>query len=267
LLFLPWLPTFFEQSKQMQQKGWWAVEPDSAAVIHKLTALYGFGNHSPWVLLPLIGFAMIGVYQLRRRFTIVTALIVLSVGGPVALALATLFQPMFELRLMLWSAIPFAVLVATGMLAAIPQKHAVVTFGIATCFGLLNLHWNYYENRQKPNWQAAIETLAKQTGQKDVILATGGSEARSVFYYLNRECRQLPKLSIAFDIRKMAIDLGPFVKPGTTAIWTIRNRQRPETDRIEAQLNRIAKKVHSQQFGPELLVDRYEYLPASLVAR
>jgi 4-amino-4-deoxy-L-arabinose transferase-like glycosyltransferase len=258
--FLPWLPTLLRQNDRMQEKGWWAVEPDAKAALNTLTDLYGIGSTAPWVVLLLGGLALFGITQLRKRRATVTALVLLSIGGPVTLAAITLFQPMFMLRLMLWSAVPYTVLVAHGILSLRPKLLSRTVIGVTLTYGLMCLHWGYYEIRQKPNWQSAVELLVREVASEDVILATGGAEARSLYYYLNREYRRLPALTIAFDIDKMANDVQPFLKGTPASIWTIQARERPQTIRISEQLSKVAKRVSSYQFGPQLVVERYQPL-------
>jgi hypothetical protein len=257
LAFAPWVPTLLDQSGKMHERGWWAVEPDAEAVFSNLTELYGVGMSAPGLLVVSVGLALYGAWRLRSDVASAGTLLWLSAAGPLLLGLVTLYQPMFILRLMLWSAIPFAVLVAYGIGQIRPSGVAAALAGVVLLGGLLHLRAHYYGVRQKPNWEAAVEYLADHVEPRDVIWATGGSEARSVYYYLNREHRKLRPLRIDFDHSKLAQDIRPHYGDDTSAIWTLRARIRPETKLIHAKLDAVARRTLSLTFGPELELARY----------
>jgi uncharacterized membrane protein len=258
LAFLPWLPTLMYQNDHMQQKGWWAVTPDTASTISTLAELYGIGSKNPIVSLIFVFFAIWGAYQIRRHRPIVVALVLLTLAGPCFFGLVTLYQPMFMVRLMLWSSLPFAVLTARGILA-IPSNLAVRSLiGAVLISAATFLYFDYYGTRQKPNWQAAVEFLTQHVESSDAILAIGGAEARSVFYYLNRSHKRLPPLTIDFDIDRMAKNLQPNININGKHIWTIQARNRPQTVKITEQLSQYARRIGTFGFGPELTVEKFE---------
>ncbi|MGC4069409.1 MAG: glycosyltransferase family 39 protein [Polyangiaceae bacterium] len=261
LAFAPWLPTFLMQSGKLHERGWWAVEPDTQAVVTTLSELYGVGPSAPWLLALTISSAAYGAWRLREEITVCLSLLWLAVAGPVLLGLVTaLYQPMFVTRLMVWSVVPFLILVAQGLLH-LPVAFSRTLIGVALLAGLVNLHSRYYGVRQKPNWQAAVEYLAREVGQKDVVWATGGSEARSVYYYLNRSHRPARALSIDFDFHELARDFRGHYADDTESIWTLRARVRPDTQRVHDKLDSIARRTLSLQFGPELELQRYVLKP------
>jgi uncharacterized membrane protein len=258
LSFLPWLPTLLYQNDHMQQKGWWAVAPDTASTISTLGDLYGIGSKNPIISVVFICFAIWGTYQVRSRRSIVVALVFLTLAGPCFFGIVTLYQPMFMVRLMLWSALPYAVLTARGILT-IPSNFAIRSLlGTVVISAVTFLYFDYYSIRQKPNWQAAVEFLVRHSESSDVILAIGGSEARSVFYYLNRSHRRLPPLSIDFNIDRMAKNLQPFISTTGKYVWTIQARHRNQTVKITDQLSQYARRIATFGFGPELTIDQFE---------
>jgi hypothetical protein len=258
LAFAPWLPTFLMQSGKLHDRGWWAVEPDPQAVVASLSELYGVGASASWLLSFTIPLALYGAWRLRETIAVALSLLWLAVAGPVLLGLVTaLYQPMFVTRLMVWSVIPFAILVAQGILQLRPAVLSRTLVGVVGLAGLLHLHFRYYGVRQKPDWQSAVEYLTHHVGPKDVVWATGGSEARSVYYYSNRTHRPLPPLGIEFDFHGLAQDLSAHYSEDTVAIWTLRARVRPDTTRIHEKLETIAHRSLSLKFGPELEVERY----------
>lgn len=257
LFFAPWFPTLLHQSSEIAEKGWPATAPTLVDVASRLRDLFLLGTESIAFSLAILAFSIVGSVALRRRVTLLLCLWLLSVTGPILLALISISQPMFYIRFVLWAAMPFSVLVAVG-LASIKRVFISALAGIViVVFGAYNLWGAYYSTTRNPRWADAAVDLSRSTNDDTVVLSIGRHETIPLSYYYKRKTNPLPSVPILDDVHAMQEDLQPFIE-GKRTVLVVNSRKLPEAESVLEQLRSVTKRMWRRKYGPKLTVERYE---------
>lgn len=257
VLYLPYAGTLFSQADSLSDKGYGRSLPRFEQALETLQGVYALGQGTAIIGITSILCACAGAWGLRKQRRILSCLITLSLGGPVLVGLATCWEPMFLLRLMLWSALPYAVLVGVGMAELLPRRLLpwfALVFTVVSCHAL---HRDYFTVWQKPNWRGAIHYLAEHQSEGDIVLAIGEREERFLNYYWKRKNGPLPRFSVTWDLPEMQRNLGSLIAQKTT-VWTLRGRTFDGGNQVRRELKMTRRRVLEREFGPRLVVEKYE---------
>jgi uncharacterized membrane protein len=233
-LFSPWIGTLFEQSESMNERVRGKAFPSLSNVFDKIQDVYLGGLNSPFVTFTVLALGLFGAFHLYKDKRIFVFLMTLTVSTPILFLLVSLKQPMYLTRLLLWSAVPFSIFVAAGLMS-IPWRFGPAVF--ALCLVLLflfRLHVDYYAPLQKPDWRRAIAELSKAVSDDSVVLAVGDREWRLFYYYFNRKDRPYSEFLVHYDVPKMAGALPELIQDKKT-VWTVRTRDYREGRMVRAR--------------------------------
>jgi hypothetical protein len=135
-LFSPWTGTLFEQSESMNERVRGKDFPSLSNVFDKIQDVYLGGLNSPIVTYSVLALGLYGAFHLCKDKRVFVFLMTLTVSTPILFLLVSLKQPMYLTRLLLWSAVPFSIFVAAGLIS-IPWRFGPAVF--AFCLVLLLL--------------------------------------------------------------------------------------------------------------------------------
>ncbi len=185
-LWLPWLPFVSEPVMRTAVNGFWIPKPTLESVSATLAAVYLFRAADvlqftlippnwPWAaagiatLLPAL--ALFGAWRLRdrKRELVVLGLAILVL--PVALLVISLTKPLFIPRYMMWSAVPFFILVSVGVAGAAGAPGRALA-AVVVILGAINLGATFDDER-KPRWESLVRYLASEAGPCDAIYLEG----------------------------------------------------------------------------------------------
>jgi len=192
LLWLPWAIPFVIQSIKVDQE-FWIGAPDLSRINDTLKNL-SFAHLPGWMpaALLLVVYAVlaaIGVFYLRRKLAwalLLLSLMLTPFGGEL---LVSLRRPIFYDRTLIWTTLPFAMLMAIGIRGFLvgtykttrtapkpATNHRTLRRSLATAatFVIMAVStlsiYNYYANFQKEDWAKAADYVAQQIEPGDTII-------------------------------------------------------------------------------------------------
>src|SRR5262245_28819682 len=156
LLWLPWLPSFLIQSRRVDNE-FWIQPPTLRSVIEHWRDMGSAFGPSGRYLYPLVlafaGLALLGAWRLRRRPAVLALLLLVPFAGSL---LVSLRRPIFYTRTLIWTSIPFYVLLAAGLL----QLRFRPLIG-AVMLGLVLLNASslryYYRDYEPEDWRGVAD--------------------------------------------------------------------------------------------------------------
>jgi uncharacterized membrane protein len=256
-LFSPWIGTLFEQSESMNERVRGKAFPSLSNVFDKIQDVYLGGLNSPLVTFSVLALGLYGAFQLCKDKRVFVFLVTLTVSTPILFLLVSLKQPMYLTRLLLWSAVPFSIFVAAGLMS-IPFRFGPAVFGFCLALLLLfRLHADYYAPLQKPDWRRAIADLSKSVSDDSVVLAIGDREWRLFYYYFNRKDRPYSEFLVHYDVPKMVGALPDLINDKKT-VWTVRTRDYREGRMVRERLATLGKRMWTRKYGPRLVLEKYD---------
>jgi 4-amino-4-deoxy-L-arabinose transferase-like glycosyltransferase len=172
--FLPWLAIFTWQFSAVQ-RGFWIAEPEWAGIFAPLFA-YAGSKAGLALLAPLavIGGICMATPRARDRTSTMRAPLVVVLPwllAPIVLPflLSRIGSPIFLSKYTIAASVPFAILVADGIVAV---RWTVVRVVLVT--GIIALAvpplQTYYSTSRKDNWRAAVPAIEQQAQPDDLIL-------------------------------------------------------------------------------------------------
>jgi hypothetical protein len=202
LLWLPWLPSFLVQSRRVDGE-FWIQPPTLKSVIEHWRDMGSAFGPSGRYLYPLVlafaGLALLGAWRLRRRPAVLALLLLLLLVPFAGELLVSLRRPIFYTRTLIWTSIPFYVLLASGLL----QLHFRPLIGAATLL-LLALNadslWGYYRHHQQEDWRSVAGYVAAEARPGDVLLFNAGWMQIPFDYYYRRVGAPLAEHGLPADL-------------------------------------------------------------------
>ena len=274
-LWLPWLPFVSEPVMRTAVAGFWIPKPTVGTVSATLAAVYLFRvadllqftlipPNWAWaaaaiaILLPTL--ALFGAWRLRDRKRELVVLGLAIVVLPVALLVISLTKPLFIPRYLMWSAVPFFILVAVGV-AGVARVPARVLMVVVVLLGTINLGATFDDER-KPRWGSLVRYVAAEAEPCDVIYLEG---AVTHFVYelsergLVTSGRRVPRVG--------AVAEAEAANAAGRRVWAAVGRvahgpQRSEVAVLGA-LTGVGRPAETIRFGRDVVLFRFE--PASAV--
>ena len=255
IAYTPWLSSLVSQTKRLHER-FWSKFPTTRVLRKTFLDLYLYGGQQTYLALLMLAFAGAALWALRRQKALLTALLLLSFLTPALLLLISLERPIFIPRLMLWTSIPFSVLLALG-LGSFPRRLFWPLFAAMTILGVVNLNEVYFRRRFKPNYLAALQSISNHP-QAITLLANSKDEI--VFdYFSSRQTRPVQGIhyvNVAKDKKVVAATEKAIV--GTTTVFVARWKKWPPLKPIYALLSRRAKRVRTRSYGHGLRVHEFQ---------
>jgi uncharacterized membrane protein len=172
--FLPWLAIFTWQFSAVQH-GFWIAEPEWAGIF---APLFAYAGSKPGLAL-LAPLAIVGIVRMARRPahdasgpTRAPLVVVLPwLLAPIALPflLSRVGSPIFLSKYTIAASVPFAILVADGIVAMRWTVARVLLVAAVIGLGVAPLQ-KYYGTIRKDNWRAAVPAIERQAQPDDLVL-------------------------------------------------------------------------------------------------
>jgi hypothetical protein len=254
IAFLPWLPSLLAQSEEMNRRGFWISALSLRRVYRDVAAVLFFDRRLPWPLV-VVAVALLGTFALRKKPLVVAALWLFTLLCPGLLALASVQQSVFMTRLILWGAIPFAVVTGSGLTAA---RWPVVRVACVLVYAGLagNGVHEYYLEQTKPRWREGIQLVSDAYHRRVKVLTLANREGRLIRYYLERKTDPIP----AFEYQSLRTShpktLDRAIR-GAKVVWTIRAKAVPSAQKVIDQLEQRARRTERIRLGGQVLIERW----------
>lgn len=224
ILWLPWLPGLLAQVRSVTN-GFWIAAP-TAETLFWAVADFGTAYVPDW--LPprpvwaglVIGLACFGAVHMARTAKhrpALLALLSLLLTPVVGMLLASVIQPIFLNRSLIWAGLPYLVLLAWGI------RHLPwLSVRWGAWFGLLAVTgiclFNYYLYVPKENWRGAAAIVAERVRPGEVILFNAGWTQLPFDYYFreNEANSSIEGRGVPADLFERG-ELEPAMTPADTA--------------------------------------------------
>jgi mannosyltransferase len=143
-------------------------------------------------------FFMLGLLQLRGKTPPSTVLLVVTIFLPAALLALSLLTPIWLLRYLLWSAVPFFVIAGQASLQ-LPRRFRTLAVAIVGLLTFINFT-PYYSAELKPRWDIAADSVRDGVIAGDLFLVTDSWAPRMLNLYLSRSGVVLPEGQWTTDV-------------------------------------------------------------------
>jgi uncharacterized membrane protein len=195
VLWLPWLPFFSAQSHRVDREFW--IEPPTLSTVlehwHDLVNAYGpegnyrnpEGNYRNYVLVGVLALVVLGMAQLRGRPE-GTLLLVLLVVVPVAVELLiSIRRPIFYTQTLVWTSIPFSLLLAAGILRLRQRPLIALVTALVLVLNAVGIR-GYLQYDGKEQWRTAVQYVADSAHPDELVLFSAGWAQIPFDYYYAR---------------------------------------------------------------------------------
>ncbi|MCC7008934.1 MAG: glycosyltransferase family 39 protein [Acidobacteria bacterium] len=244
LLYAPWLPTLIDQAGRVQS-AFWIDRPGWLAIAEPFRAYAG----SSLLLVISAGLCAAGVWSLARRpqpdRALLPWILLAWIGMPtiVPFVLSRLSAPIFLPKYTIAASVPFAMLVAAGVIAARRRAWRVVLIG-ALVLPLLPVYRSYYGTPQKDGWRRAVARLEADARPGDLVVFYPWYNQVPYDYYHRRD--DLTREPLIPDIHIVLAD--PRDVPeivarvaGHQRLWFVVLQGTPRRDVIVEELSRVMR--------------------------
>jgi len=254
IAYTPWLSSLLKQTKRLHEH-FWAKFPTVAELRTVLFDLYLYGGFRASLCLLTLAMLGIAIWTLRGRVRLLVPLMILSFVTPGLLLLISLQRPVFISRLMLWTAIPFSVLLAVG-LSSFRRPLYWTLFATLLLVGADNLDGVHYRSRHKPNFRAAMLDIAARDNAVAVLAA--GRENRVFHYYTERQTNPITGLRFFSAVYKetRVLPIDDRIR-GAESVFVVQARNWPTVSRVMAAVSRRGTYVRSRDYGHHLRVHEF----------
>lgn len=177
--------------------------------ISRLISFHLFPAVIPGFGLLLVVFCLFGLRHLRGMAegrTLFRTMLVLAFLPPLLILAISFVKPLWMPRYVIWSAVPFFVLVGCGI-CRLPRPR--LQLGGALAMGLLaavNLA-PYYHEETKPRWDLAARDLMQVVQPGDLVLVPDRGPIAIMDFFLDREGRHIPEAIWTRDVFTAAAHL------------------------------------------------------------
>lgn len=214
LLWLPWLPWFLRQARAVDAE-FWLPAPTPAAVVEHLANLGS--ARAPAEVAPLLvaaGFAVlaaIGAARLRGGAGLGVLLLALVLVPVAAELLVSLRRPIFYTQTLVWTAVPFVVLVTAGLLRL--RRGALVAAATAAVLAVNTASLvTYHAEPGQEDWRGAAAHVAALARPGDVILFHAAWTRLAFGFYYRSAGAPLVEHGVPTDLFERG-ELEPLVTP------------------------------------------------------
>ncbi len=177
--WLPWSMPFFLQSRMVDREFW--IAPPTLGVIYETLHNFNLAFQPAWSPLAFAGnlffwlLAGLGVWSLRQTPVRALLLVTLCLLPLVGELLVSLRRPIFTDRTLIWTTLPYVMLVAAGIVTTgrmINRYQKPLTAGIIMLIlGLNSIGiYNCYVHFEKEEWDKAATYVAQGSLPGDLIL-------------------------------------------------------------------------------------------------
>lgn len=205
LIWAVWLPGFWRQVQVVEQRFW--IEPPTWQTVGDYGQMLA-GGFVPaplgWAALVLMaGLAGWGVMVWRHQPGKLWLVAPLLLTPPLVELLVSLRRPIFHLGSLIWTALPFYLLVAVGWTELLKRRRVpalVVATGLVVAWGL-GLR-GYFVDFQKERWDLAAAHVLRSAEPGDLVLFNASWVQLPFVYYLGEGENELP-----LELRGVPVDL------------------------------------------------------------
>ncbi len=226
LLWSPWAYAFVRQA-QVVDGDFWIEQPNTWTVwiaLGNLTFAYlpdwlPCRDYWAWVGVVLV---LWGILQWRRRGGLTWVLLVLWLVPPAVELLASLRRPIFYDRTLIWTTLPYYLLIARGMVLPSGVRNrwrkgwlllSLLLFGVLSLLGVQN----YYRSFVKENWDDVAQFVAETAQPKELVLFHASwAELPFDYYYRDFALEGAPPI-LKHGIPANLFDAGVLEPPMTEA--------------------------------------------------
>ena len=202
LLWLPWLPSFLIQSRRVDNEFW--IQPPTLQTVlehwRNLGSAFGpSGRYLYPLVLTFFGLVLLGAWRLRRRPAVLALLVLLLLVPFAGSLLVSLRRPIFYTRTLIWTSIPFYILLAAGLLQL---RFRLLIVAATLLLVLLNASslWGYYRFYEPEDWRGVASYVASAAQPGDVVLFNAGWMQIPFDYYNRRAGMQLDEHGLPADL-------------------------------------------------------------------
>lgn len=186
VLWLPWLPHFVSQSRRVDEE-FWLAPPTMSTVLghwHDLANAYApEGGYRNYVLLGAGVLVVLGVSNLWNRGEAVLLLLLLVLVPVAVELLVSLRRPIFYSQTLIWTSVPFTVLLAAGILRLRVRALVAAVAVVAVALNLVAVG-SYYRDGGREDWRAAVRYAAAHLHSGDLVLFSAAwSQIPFDYYY------------------------------------------------------------------------------------
>jgi hypothetical protein len=186
VLWLPWLPHFVSQSRRVDDEFWISAPSLPTFLQHWEDLFNAYGPEAGrgiYVLIGVVVLIVLGVGQLRAPMALLLVLLVLV---PVALELlVSIRRPIFFTQTLVWTAIPFSVLMAAAMLRLRIRPLIILVAGGVVLLNAVAIR-SYYLDGSKEDWRTAAQYVAQGVRTGDLVLFSAAWAQIPFDYYYDR---------------------------------------------------------------------------------
>jgi 4-amino-4-deoxy-L-arabinose transferase-like glycosyltransferase len=173
LLWLPWAWPFIHQA-QVVDAEFWISPPNLGSVWQVLSALT-FDQLPEWVRHPAtlfaLGLAFWGFWRWGVRSALGWLLLGLWLLPPIVELLVSIRRPIFYDRTLIWTTLPYYLLIARGLVPPVPLRKSwqggLVALYVLLCVASL---WSYYAFYTKEEWDKVSVYVAAHAQPNDLVL-------------------------------------------------------------------------------------------------
>ncbi|MFC4945499.1 glycosyltransferase family 39 protein [Pseudonocardia sp. GCM10023141] len=186
-LWLPWLPGFLLQSRRVDAD-FWIPPPSWNKVLEHLRDLASAWSPAP-LLVPIVlvagALVAYGAWTLRRRPEVLGLLLMMLLFPLVGELLISIRRPIFYSQTLIWTSLPFTVLLAVGLLRLPWRRWAAVAVAAVLALNLFSLS-SYYGAAGIEDWSGAAGFVAERAAPGDLVLFDAGWTQLAFRYYYDR---------------------------------------------------------------------------------
>ena len=189
LLWSPWFYFFIQQARMIDQR-FWIPAPTWDIVLQTLRSFLNASAPLPTVqaavLWGLYGLVLgVGVMHFRRKLAQFWLLAVLFAVPFVGELLASLRQPIFYDRTLIWITLPLFLLLAAGV---VQLKHRFLVIFVVGVLGAVNLFsvGDYYRFYRKEDWSTPAGYVANFAEPGDLVLFNSNFVVIPFDYYFKK---------------------------------------------------------------------------------
>jgi hypothetical protein len=262
-LWSPWLPHFVAQSRRVDRE-FWISPPTPAAVLehwHDLVNAHGPpGAYRGYVLLAVLVLIALGVRHLRAAAGLGVLLLVLVVVPVVAELLVSLRRPIFFTQTLVWTSVPYGILLAAGVLHLRRQSVVATVAAMVVALDLVGIR-GHVRDEGMENWREAVRDVAPSIRPDDVVLFSAGwAQIPFDYYYSKLDARAVAKHGLPTDVLESRVleakmtnaDLARLddLTTGRSRIWLVRSHDwyTDPAGIVPARLERSFDQVDSRSF-------------------
>jgi mannosyltransferase len=218
LLWLPWALPFVRQAQVVDSNFW--IEPPNIGAVWTALSNLTFAHLPDWLPFPTswtivgVGLALWGIWRWGLRSALTWLLVVLWLMPPIVELLVSLRRPIFYDRTLIWTTLPYYLLIARGIVPSKPLRLDwrlgwLLLYLILCALGL----WNYYTTFAKEDWDKVALHVATQAQPNDLILFHASWTELPFAYYYPENAPPLVHHGIPADL----FDAGTLEAPMTEA--------------------------------------------------